>query len=88
VHRVVYSPGVELDLYGLPREVFDGFQRAFDALEIDIDAPGPEVRVKRLRGPSGDRVIRFGIWGAIHRVEGDRILIPKVGPRSTLYRGR
>ncbi|MGI0054147.1 MAG: type II toxin-antitoxin system RelE family toxin [Thermoplasmata archaeon] len=86
--RVVYSPGVEQDLYRLPRTVFDSFQRAFDALEIDPVAPGPRYRIKRLRGVSGDLVVRFDNWGAIYRVEGDQIRVLKVGPRSTLYRGR
>lgn len=31
--KVVYSPGAERDLYSLPRDIFDSFQAAFDALE-------------------------------------------------------
>ena len=30
---VVYSPGVEPDLYALTRDVFESFQRAFAVLE-------------------------------------------------------
>lgn len=86
--RVVFSPGVEQDLYSLPRSIYDEFQKAFDALEQDPVDPGAGYRVKRLRGPSGNRVLRFGVWGAIFRAEGDQIRILKVGARSMLYRGR
>ena len=84
--KVVLAAKAERELYSLPRTVVDEFQRAFDALERDATDPGQPYRVKPLREPAGRRVIRFGNWGAIFRVEGDRIRILKVGPRSTLYR--
>jgi mRNA-degrading endonuclease RelE of RelBE toxin-antitoxin system len=87
VPRIVYAVQAERELYQLPRTIYDEFQRAFDALEADPFEPGGVYRVKRLREPGGRWVVRIGIWGAIFRVEGDRIRILKVGPRSTLYRG-
>ena len=86
--KVVYAPGVERDLYGFPRDVFELFQSAFDALERDPVDPGPPYRTKRVRGKAGNRAIRFEGWGAIYRVEGTQVWILKVGPRSTLYHGR
>lgn len=86
--RVSYAAEAERELYALPRSVFDAFQLAFDALARDPLDPGPPFRVKMLREPNGRRVIRFGIWGAIYRIEGDGVRILKVGPRSTLYQGR
>ena len=85
MHRIVYAVQAERELYRLPRAVYDKFQQAFDALEADPVEPGGGHRVKRLREPGGRWVLRFGIWGAIFRVEGDKIRILKVGPRSTLY---
>jgi len=87
VPRIVYAARAELELYRLPLNVYNKFQQAFDALERDPFDPGPGYRVKPLREPGGRWVIRFGIWGAIFRVEGDAVRILKVGPRSTLYRG-
>ncbi|HLY77337.1 MAG TPA: type II toxin-antitoxin system RelE/ParE family toxin [Thermoplasmata archaeon] len=84
--RIVYAVQAERELYQLPRAVYEAFQAAFDALEANPFEPGEGFRVKRLREPGGRWVIRFGIWGAIFRVEGDQIRILKVGPRSTLYR--
>lgn len=57
-------------------------------MERDPLNPGPPFRVKALREPKGRRVIRFGVWGAIYRIEGDSVRILKVGARSTLYQGR
>ncbi|HTT45717.1 MAG TPA: type II toxin-antitoxin system RelE/ParE family toxin [Thermoplasmata archaeon] len=85
--RIVYSREAEEELYRLPRSVYDRFQRAFDALEVDPVSPGTDYRVKRLREAGGRRVVRFGRWGAIYRIEGENVRILKVGPRSTLYRG-
>ena len=85
--RIVYAVRAERELYQLPQTVYEEFQQAFDALEADPFEPGGVYRVKRLREPGGRWVVRFGIWGAIFRVEGDQIRILKVGPRSTLYRG-
>jgi mRNA-degrading endonuclease RelE of RelBE toxin-antitoxin system len=87
VPRIVYAVRAERELYQLPRTIYDEFQRAFDALEVDPFEPGSVYRVKRLRETGGRWVVRFGIWGAIFRVEGDKIRILKVGSRSTLYRG-
>jgi mRNA-degrading endonuclease RelE of RelBE toxin-antitoxin system len=87
VPLIVYSTRAERELYRLPRNIYDEVQGAFDALESDPFEPGPGYRVKALREPGGRWVIRFGIWGAIFRVEGNQVRILKVGPRSTLYRG-
>lgn len=86
--RVIYAAEAERELYALPRSVYDAFQRAFDALEADPLDPGAPYRVKLLREAGGRRVIRFGNWGAIFRIERETIRILRVGPRSTLYRGR
>ena len=82
---ILYSPGVERRHNQFPRDVYDDFQVAFDALERDPFEPGPPYRVKRLGGTSGDWVIRWRSLGAIYPVEGRNVVVKKVEFRSKLY---
>lgn len=86
--RVVIAVDAERELLRVPPRAYRALVRAFEALAADPFDPGAGYRVKQLRERGGRWVVRLGTWGAIYRVEGNELRILKIGPRSTLYRGR
>jgi mRNA interferase RelE/StbE len=85
-YRVYLSETAKRQLQGLPVRTQTRIKRALAKLEGDPFHPRPKAAVKRLRGPIRDYYRqRIGEYRALYVVEGNRVLVAKILPRSKAY---
>ena len=85
-YEVLLSETALRHLRGLPVDVADRVKRALSELAGDPFRPRPKVDIKRLKGPQRDYFrLRIGEYRAIYVVDGRRVLVAKILPRSKAY---
>jgi mRNA-degrading endonuclease RelE of RelBE toxin-antitoxin system len=85
-YEVLLSQTAVGQLRDLPVNVADRTKRALAELEEDPFHPRPKADIKRMKGPVRDYYRqRIGDHRAIHVVDGHRVLVAKILPRSKAY---
>ncbi len=85
-YRVFLSETARRQLRDLPDTTQNRIKRALTELEDDPFRPRPRADIKRLKGPDRDyHRQRIGDHRAIYVVEGERVLVAKILPRSKAY---
>ena len=85
-YEVLLSETACRQLRGLPVDVADRIKVALMELAKDPYRPRPKVDIKRLKGPKRDYFrLRIGDHRAIFVVDGRRVMVAKVLPRSKAY---
>jgi mRNA-degrading endonuclease RelE of RelBE toxin-antitoxin system len=85
-YEVLLSETARRQLLDLPLDVADRIKRALSQLVEDPFRPRPRVDIKRLKGPKRDYLrLRIGDFRTIYVVDGRRVLVAKVLPRSKAY---
>jgi len=85
-YRVFLSQTARRQLRGIPDTSQNRIKRALTELEDDPFRPRPRADIKRLKGPDRDYYRqRIGDHRAIYVVEGQRVLVAKILPRSKAY---
>ena len=85
-YRVFLSETARRQLRDIPDTTQKRIKRALTELEDDPFRPRPRADIKRLKGPDRDYYRqRIGDHRAIYVVEGQRVLVAKILPRSKAY---
>lgn len=85
-YEVLVSEMARRQLRRLPVDVDDRIKRALVELADDPFNPRPKADIKRLEGPRRDYFrLRTGDYRAIFVVEGSRVLVARILPRSKAY---
>ena len=85
--EVLLSETARRQLKDLPEAVQQRTKQALGELREDPFRPRPKADIKRLKGPDRDYYRqRIGDFRAIYVVEGQRVLVAKILPRSKAYR--
>ena len=85
--EVLLSETARRQLKDLPEAVQQRIKEALGELREDPFRPRPKADIKRLKGPDRDYYRqRIGDFRAIYVVEGQRVLVVKIMPRSKAYR--
>jgi mRNA interferase RelE/StbE len=85
-YEVLLSQTAVRQLRALPSRARARVRKALRELEDDPFRSRPRADIRRLRGPSRDYLrLRVGDHRAIFAVEGRRVLVVKVLPRSRAY---
>ena len=85
-HEVLLSETARRQLRRLPVDVSDRIKRALAELAGDLFRSRPKADIKRLKGPRRDYFrLRMGDYRAIYVVDGDRVLVARILPRSKAY---
>ncbi len=85
-YEVLLSETVQRQLRDIPVRTQMRIKRALTELEEDPFRPRPRADIKRLKGPDRDYYRqRIGNYRAIYVVEGQRVLVAKILPRSKAY---
>ena len=79
----VYHPEVARDIAGFPRNIKSRIQKAIEArLILDPVKFGEPLR----RSLSGFRKLRVGDYRVIYRIQGQTVIILKIGHRKEVYK--
>jgi len=85
-YRVFLSQTALRQLGDLPIKTQTRIKKALTELEVDPFRPRPRADIKRLKGPDRDYLRqRIGDQRVIYVVEGKRVLVAKIIPRSKAY---
>ncbi len=85
-YEVLLSQTALRQLREMPDREQERVKRALALLEEDPFRPRPKADIKRLKGPERDYYRqRIGNHRAIYVVEGERVLVAKILPRSKAY---
>ena len=85
-YRVLLSETARRQLRDLQVRTRTRIERALAELEDDPFHPRPKADIKRLKGPDRDYYRqRIGDHRAIYVVDGRRVLVAKILPRSKAY---
>jgi mRNA interferase RelE/StbE len=85
-YRVFLSETAQRQLRDLPVTTQLRIKRALAELEDNPFRPRPKADIKRMKGPDRDYFRqRIGDYRAIYVVEGHRVLVAKILPRSRAY---
>ncbi|MBM3306064.1 MAG: type II toxin-antitoxin system RelE/ParE family toxin [Candidatus Aminicenantes bacterium] len=81
-YRLLYHPLVAEDIEGLPENIKERIRTAIETRLL----PDPARAGRPLRQSLiGHRKMRVGDFRVIYRVQGDRIIILKIGHRKDVY---
>jgi len=87
IFEALLSETARRQLKDLPEAVQQRTKQALAELKEDPFRPRPKADIKRLNGPDRDYYRqRIGDFRAIYVVEGQRVLVAKILPRSKAYR--
>jgi len=87
IFEVLLSETARKQLKDLPESVQQRIKRALVELKEDPFRSRPKADIKRLKGPDRDyHRLRIGDFRAIYVVEGQKVLVAKILPRSKAYR--
>ncbi len=85
-YEVLLSQTAVTQLRALPPRVQGRVKRALRELEEDPFRSRPRADIKKLRGPAREyHRLRVGDHRAIYVVEGRRVLVARILPRSKAY---
>jgi len=82
-YRIIYHPDIaKEDLPRIPQNIKDTIRRAIETRLI----PEPHLAGEPLRQSlKGHRKLRVGDYRVIYRVQGDEIIVLKIGHRKEVY---
>ena len=82
-YRIIYHPDIaKEDLPRIPQNIKDAIRRAIETRLI----PEPYLTGEPLRQSlKGHRKLRVGDYRVIYRVQGDEIIVLKIGHRKEVY---
>lgn len=82
-YTIIYHPDIpKEDLSGIPRNIKDTIRRAIETRLISEPFLCGEPLRQSLKG---HRKLRVGDYRVIYRVEGDKIIVLKIGHRKDVY---
>jgi mRNA interferase RelE/StbE len=85
-YEVLLSETARKQLTDLPEAVQQRIKQAMAELKVDPFRPRPKADIKRLKGPDRDYYRqRIGDFRVIYVVEGQKVLVAKILPRSKAY---
>ncbi len=81
-YQVVYHPEIKKDLDGIPQNIKETIMRAIEERLVN----NPEAVSQPLkRSLKGYRKLRVGDYRIIHKIQGNSIIILKIGNRKDVY---
>ena len=82
-YQVIYHPEIKKDLDGIPQNIKETIRRAIEErLVNDPEAISQPLR----RSLKGYRKLRVGDYRIIHKIQGNSIIILKIGNRKDVYK--
>ena len=86
-YRVFLSETARRQLRDIPAKIQTRIKEALAELEDEPFHPRPKADIKRLKGPDRDYYRqRIGDYRVIYVVEGKRVMVAKILPRSKAYK--
>lgn len=84
--EILVSETARRQIKDLPENLRERVKSALSVLSEDPYRPRPKADIKKLRGPTKNYFrLRIGEYRAIYVIEGNKVLIAKVLPRSKAY---
>ena len=84
--KALVSETARRQLGSLPPDMRTKIVKKLRELENDPYRPRPKVDIKKLKGPNKDYYrLRIGNYRAIYVIEGIKVMISKILPRSKAY---
>ena len=80
------KPSAFKEFEDLPEQLQDRFNAAFRRLAENPFRPRPGLDVRPLAGRGPIWRLRVGPFRALYEVQGRRVVITEIGPRSSAYR--